>query len=203
MRRCSLILLPLLLAGCSVFQPKPRIRSEGTTVVGVQDAGKPATLSTVKAGETAVIPAGSTIKVTETPAQPAKPANATEAASPAIPAKRTVEIVPSAPMEWQRTEQTVNANTGTVDTSVAEKRIDAQESRPLLYASIAAAIAAALFVYLSYPTPAMACGIASVVFFMAWKVSGLPQWFWAVGLLACGVGGALYLGYERGEKTNR
>lgn len=169
----------------------------------MQDAGKPATLSTVKAGETAVIPAGSTIKVTETPAQPAKPANATESASPAIPAKRTVEIVPSAPMEWQRTEQTVNANTGTVDTSVAEKRIDAQESRPLLYASIAAAVAAALFIYLSYPTPAMACGIASVVFFMAWKVSGLPQWFWAVGLLACGVGGALYLGYERGEKTNR
>lgn len=167
------------------------------------DAGKPATLITAKAGETAVIPAGSTIKVTETPAQPAKPANATEAASPAIPAKRTVEIVPSAPMEWQRTEQTVNANTGTVDTSVAEKRIDAQESRPLLYASIAAAVAAALFIYLSYPTPAMACGIASVVFFMAWKVSGLPQWFWAVGLLACGVGGALYLGYERGEKTNR
>lgn len=199
--RYALVAATLILCGCTWFRPVPSIKADGASVVGVKDAGKPATLNTVKAGEIAVIPAGSTITVTETPAQPAKPATATEPASPAVPAQRITEIKPSEPMEWTRTETTMNANTGTVDTSVAQKRIDSEESRPLLYASIAAALAAALFVYLAYPTPAMACGIASVVFFMAWKVSGLPSWFWAVGLLACGVGAALYLGHERGEKS--
>lgn len=197
----ALAALILLFCGCSVFQPVPKIKADGASVIGPKDAGKPATLNTVDAGEVAVIPAGSTIKVTETPAQPAKPATATEPASPAVPAQRVTEIKPSEPMKWERTEKVINANTGTVDTSIAEKRIDAEESRPLVYASIVAALASGVFIYLSYPTPAFMCGLSAVVFFAAWKISGLPSWYWGVGVTALGVAAALYLGHERGEKS--
>ena len=192
------MVLCLTLSGCArlAFWRTPSIKAGNVAVMGVQDAGKPATLATTESGESVPLPVGSKITITKTEA-----VAATKEAK-AEPAKEVTEILPSEPTTWTKKATTVNADTGTVDISIATKRIDAQEARPLLYAALAAAIAAGFFVYMAYPTPALACGIASAVFFMAWKVSGLPDWFWAVGLLACGVGVAMYLGHERGEQKS-
>jgi len=190
MKCAGIIIAALLVTGCGWFGPA-KISSGGTTVQGVRDAGKPATLSTSTAGETVSLPQGSKVTVTET------------AATSAAPAVSVTEITPAGPSEWRKTESTVRADTGTVDTSVATRKIAAAESRPLLYASIAATLAACFFVWASYPTPAICCGVAAGVFFLAWQVSGLPSWFWALGLAAICIGGALYLGHERGEKDSK
>lgn len=189
----------LCMTGCAVFGKRPQIRAGDVSVTGLPDAGKPATLGTSQSGESLPLPAGSRIIETKTDAVPAKAATAESPAVPAQPARTVTEIIPGAATVLQRTESTVHADTGTVDTSIAAHKIDAAESRPLLYAAIVAAAAAGFFVWRAYPTPALACGIASAVFFLAWKVSGLPDWFWAIGLLAAGVAGALYIGHEKGE----
>lgn len=188
----SLLVLCLSLAGCSLFRQGGAIKGDGVTVHAQPDAGKPATLVTAETGTAMGIPAGSVIKVTQTDAQPATKDK------PAIPATTVTEIVPSAPTEIRRTEKTVNADSGTVDTSVALKKIEAAESRVLLYVSIACALAAGFFVWASYPTPAIACGIASAVFFMSWKLSDLPDWFYVLGAVAVAAGIAIYLGHKRG-----
>ena len=184
------ILLPVialcLLSGCSLFNRGGKISTGGVTVTAQPDAGKPATLSTAEAGTSMAIPAGSTIKVTQTEA------------TPSAPATTVTEIVPSAPTEIRHTEKKVNADSGTVDTSVALKKIEAAESRVLLYAAIVAALAAGFFVWASYPTPAIACGVASAVFFMAWKLSDLPDWFYVLGAVAAAAGIAIYFGHKRG-----
>ena len=184
------ILLPVialcLLSGCSLFNRGGKISTGGVTVTAQPDAGKPATLSTAEAGTSMAIPAGSTIKVTQTEA------------TPSAPATTVTEIVPSAPTEIRHTEKKVNADSGTVDTSVALKKIEAAESRVLLYVAIGAALLGGFFVWAQYPTPAIACGVASAAFFMAWKLSDLPDWFWAVGAVAIAAGIAIYLGHKRG-----
>lgn len=184
------ILLPVialcLLSGCSLFNRGGKISTGGVTVTAQPDAGKPATLSTAEAGTSMAIPAGSTIKVTQTEA------------TPATPATTVTEIVPSAPTEIRHTEKKVNADSGTVDTSVALKKIEAAESRVLLYAALACVVAAGFFIWAQYPTPAMACGAGAVIFFLSWKASGLPDWFWACGAVAVCVGIAIYLGHKRG-----
>lgn len=184
------LLLPVialcLLTGCSLFNRGGKISTGGVTVTAQPDAGKPATLSTAEAGTTMAIPAGSTIKVTQTEATPASPATT------------VTEIVPSAPTEIRHTEKKVNADSGTVDTSVALKKIEAAESRVLLYAALACVVAAGFFIWAQYPTPAMACGAGAVIFFLSWKASGLPDWFWACGAVAVCVGIAIYLGHKRG-----
>lgn len=181
-----LVLSCLLLSGCALFNRGGKISTGGVTVTAQPDAGKPATLSTAEAGTSMAIPAGSTIKVTQTEATPASPATT------------VTEIVPSAPTEIRHTEKKVNADSGTVDTSVALKKIEAAESRVLLYAAIVAALAAGFFVWASYPTPAIACGVASAVFFMAWKLSDLPDWFYVLGAVAAAAGIAIYFGHKRG-----
>jgi len=181
-----LVLSCLLLSGCALFNRGGKISTGGVTVTAQPDAGKPATLSTAEAGTSMAIPAGSTIKVTQTEA------------TPAAPATTVTEIVPSAPTEIRHTEKKVNADSGTVDTSVALKKIEAAESRVLLYAAIVAALAAGFFVWASYPTPAIACGVASAVFFMAWNLSDLPDWFYVLGAVAAAAGIAIYFGHKRG-----
>lgn len=161
----------------------------------MKDAGKPATLNTTDARESLPIPAGSTVTVTEIPAV------AATATAPAQPARRITEFKPSAPTEWQKFDTSVSANTGTVDTSIAAKRIDSEESRPLLYAALASLVGAGVCLYLRYPTPALMCGGGAVVFFLAWKVSGMPPWFHVIGVAALAGAGFLYLGHEKGEKA--
>lgn len=190
--RAAIIIACLLLPGCSLFNRGGAIKGNGVTVQGIPDAGKPATLVTTDAGEAVALPAGSTVTITKTEAAPATKD------TPAKPATEVTAITPSGPTVWHKTEKTVNADTGTVDTSIAAKKIDASESRPLLYSAIVAALAAGFFVWASYPTPAIACGVASAVFFMAWKLSDLPDWFYVLGAVAAAAGIAIYLGHKRG-----
>ena len=188
-----------LLSGCNLM--KGRISSGGSVVQGVKDAGSPATLSTFNAGEALKLAAGSHIVMTKVHATAAIPATKDTPAQPAQPEKEVTEIIPAQDTEWHKTEATVAANTGTVDTTIRAHEIDAAESRPLLYAAIGAALAAGFFVYRAYPTPAICCGAASVVFFLAWRLSGLPPWFSALGLAGIAGGVALWLGHERGLKS--
>lgn len=194
-RLAAIVLAAAMLSGCSFLQSHGLIKSGNVTVAGVKDAGKPATLATDEKRESIPIPAGSTVTVKETPAV------AATATTPYRPAEKITEFRFNGSTEWQKFEGYVLANTGTVDTSVAEKRIDAQESRPLLYAAILSALAAGFFVYRAYPTAAFICAGAAVVFMVAWKASGLPEWFWAVGAIALAAAAFLYIGHERGTAT--
>lgn len=181
-----LLIACLLLSGCALFKPKGTINVGKASVTAVADAGKPATLATSDAKESVAIPKDTTVTITE------------HAATPTTPAYKVTELHFNSPTEWQKFAVTTAANTGTVDTSVAKAKVGAQESRPLLYAAILSGLGAILFVYLSYPTPAMLCGASAGLFFLAWKVSDLPPWFWALGLVGLAAGAALYFGHRKG-----
>jgi hypothetical protein len=60
-----------------------------------------------------------------------------------------------------------------------------------------------IFIWLGYPTPAFISGGASVIFLLSWKLSGLPDWFWVVGVAALAAASAIWLGHERAEKSNK
>ncbi len=189
------VVLCYLCSGCALLQRKGLIKSGGVSVAAVADAGKPATLTTSDAKEAVKIPSGSTLTVTKEEAVPATDKAAFR------PAKETWEYHFTGETEWQKFNTTVAANTGTVDTSVALHKIDVSSKQPFLYAAILGALGAILFVYLHYPTPAMLCGLASGLFFLAWKLSDLPSWVWAVAAAAIAAGVAMYFAHERGLKT--
>lgn len=180
------------LAGCSVFRGIPAIRVGENSVQGPKDAGKPATLNESKAGESVVIPAGSKVVVTETAA-----VAATEK-EPAKPAVKVTEVVPSEPMKWEKQETKVEANTGTVDTSIAKKRIEAEESRWLLWAAIGCGIGGLIVRSMLPAWPALSNGllVGAVFAFASWKLAEVPAWIWAAV-----IGGVLLLvlGYKRAE----
>lgn len=197
-KKALLVLLMTQIAvssGCAYFQKKGIIKSGNVQVAAVADAGKPATLNTSDAKESVAIPAGSDVHVTETAEVPATDK------TPFQPAKKDWTLHFPTSSAWVKSLANVTANTGSIDTSVALKKVESAESRPLLYAAIGSILAAGFFLYRAYPTPALACGAAAVVFFLSWKASGLPDWFYVLG--ACGLvgAGALYLGHERGEKA--
>lgn len=187
----------LFLAGCASFEAG-KIRLPGVAVNPVKDAGSPAQVATSEAGVSLVLPKGSRIVKREIKGMAYRPASKGQLEVKETPSQTITEIIPGDETTYTEKESTVAATTGTTDTSLAKHRVDAEESRPLLYAAIGAALAAGFFVWRAYPTPAMACGAASIVFFMAWKVSGLPEWFWAVGLACVVGGGAIYIAHERG-----
>ena len=122
-------------------------------------------------------------------------------ATPTTPAYKVTELHFTSPTEWQKFDTTTQASTGKIDTSVAEKRIEVAAAQPLLYAAILAGLGAVLFVYLSYPTPALLCGAASALFFLSWKLSDLPPWVYLLGVGALAGGAFLYFGHEKGLKT--
>lgn len=179
----------IVLTSCAYFQKKGVIKSGAVSVAAVENTGKPATLATTDAKESIAIPKDTLVTITE------------HEATPTAPAFKVTELHFNSSTEWLKFRTDVAANTGTVDNSVALKKAEIAESRPLLYASIASLLACGFFLWRVYPTPALACGAAAVVFFLAWKVSGVPDWLWVLG--ACGLAGAvaLYLGHERGEKA--
>ncbi len=186
------VLVMLLLGGCRMFSGKGQISGDGVNVQGVADAGKGATLQTAKAGVSIALAAGSKVVTTKYAATPA-----TET-TPAIPEREETIITPSAPTEYRKTESTVRADTGTVDTSIKKHEIDVAERRPLLYGALIAAAAAGFFVYRAYPTPAALCGLGAVVLFLAWRMADLPPWVAAIGLAAIVGGVAMWVGHNRG-----
>lgn len=104
--------------------------------------------------------------------------------------------------QFARTSAATVAPERAPDTSVALRREDNRARVPLLYAAIGAAALAVVGLFLKYPSGAALAGIASGVFFAAWMASGLPAWFWMVGVAALAVGAGLYFGYEKREKES-
>lgn len=186
------------MSGCALWRIG-KIKAPGIAVTGVPDAGKAAVLDSDTSAASLPIPAGSTLTLTKFEAMRAIPATDTTPEVKAQPAREVTEIVLSKPTEWRKNETKVHADTGTVDTSIAQHRIDAAENRFLLWASLAAMGAAGLFLYLKYPTPAFICGGAAVVLFAAWKLAGLPPWFHVIGISAIVGAFALWRGHVRGE----
>lgn len=189
------------LLGCQAFKNAVTpsvgsIETQTASIVGVKDAGKAATLDSTNAGEVLEIPKGTTVVVTKTEAVPA-----TEK-TPFLPAVERFEYKFESPTVWKRTESKVNASTGTTDTTIATKRIEAEEAKPLLWASMGAMVGVGIFIWLQYPTAAFICGGAALVFFLAWKVSGLPDWFYVIGAVGLAAAAFLYLGHEKGEKAS-
>ncbi len=184
-------LLIVLLYGCKTVG---RIKSGGTIVAGVVDAGKAATLATGESKQSVAIPAETPVSVTRIEAVPATDK------TPFEPAREVFSFTPAKETRWEAVSSTLRADTGTVDTSIAMKRIEAAETRYLLFASLGAAMAGGLFVYIKYPTPALMCGAASVVFFLAWKLSDLPDWFYVIGVVAAVGGIIMWKAHDRGEK---
>lgn len=178
-----------------MFHGRGTIRSGETRVVGVPDAGKPATLESAQTKSGVTIPAKTPVEITRYEAVPAT------GEAPFQPAREEVRFVPTFDTRLDSVSTSLSANTGTVDTTVALKKIQAAENRYLLFAAIGAAALAAFFVYIQYPTPAMMAAGAAIIFFLAWRLSDLPSWFYVVGVGAAVAGVVMWRAHERGLKT--
>lgn len=201
MTRALLVVLSLGLGGCQLLQRGSIRGFGGAKVTGVTDSGKPATLAQDESTGALGLPAGSKLVITRFDALPGKPMTSDHPEVAAVPAHEVMEVVLSKDTQWRKDETHIRADTGSVDTSIAKHRIDVAESRYLLWASLGAVAAAGVFLWLKYPTPAMICGAAAVIFFLAWKLSDLPTYFWVIGAMGIAGAGALWLGHERGEKS--
>ncbi len=190
------VILTFAFSGCNLM--KGRIKAQGVTVQSPKD-GNNASLAQGQSTGVLTLPKGSTLTVTKFGAVAWEPPTGLKPEVKAEPAREETKVVLSADAQWTKEESTVAANTGTIDNTVAVRRIQVAENRYLLFAAIVAAVAGGFFLYIKYPTPAMMCGAASVVFFLAWKLADLPSWFWVVGVAGIGCGIFLYLGHKRGE----
>lgn len=200
-RGFALLAGSLMLAGCGLFGGAGRLKIGDNSVTPVANAAKPATLETLNAGETIRLSAGSRFIITRFKAVPGVPATKDSPAIAPQPEREVTEINPASDTQWQRTEATVKADSGTVDTSLAAKKIDAQENRILLYGALGMLVGAGIFFWLHYPSPALMCAGGAVILFLCWKMAGLPEWFWATSVLAGAGAAGLYFGHERAERN--
>ncbi len=166
-----LVIFCWMLCGCAMFQKKGVIKSGGATVAAVESAGKPATLATTDGKESIAIPKDTTVTITE------------HEATPTAPAFKVTELHFNSPTEWQKFTATVAANTGTVDTSVATKRLEIAERQWLLWAAIGCGIGGIVLKSMLPAWPGLSNGLllAAVVAGVSWKVAALPGWLWAAG----------------------
>lgn len=179
-----------MLSGCALG--RGFIRSGKTQVLGVDDAGTPAKLTSGESKRGFRIPANSKVRIVRTDA------------TASAPAVESAEFELSEPSEYQETSSRVDASTGTIDTEVAKKRIDVESKAPFLYAAIACVLGAVGCMIARFPTAALLSGVAAASFFALWKMSDLPSWFVSVGVAALAGGALLIFGYNRGfaDKNN-
>ncbi len=188
----------LLLCGCAAFSPKGLIKLGQDRVQAVENAGTPAQLSKTSAGARVALAAGSKIIVTEKKALPAQAATATSPAVAPQPAVTETVIVPAGPTEWVKSEDSVTAATGTVDTSLGKHQIDVADRRILLYVAIGCALGGLVLRSMLPAWSGLSNGLflGSVFFGAAWKFSEIPAWVGGVAIVAVGL---LALGYKRAE----
>lgn len=184
--KSGFLLLVLTLSACAL--QRGRISTRAGTVTAVKDAGKPATQSLSQQDTSVPIPAGTPVEVVET------------AATPEAPKSLTFKFTPTKDTAFTSASSSTTASTGTVDTSIRKHEIDTAAKQPLLYASLATACFGGFLLYRVYPTPAMISFGASIVFFLAWKISDLPSWFYVVGVAAVVGAAMLWRGHEKGEQ---
>jgi hypothetical protein len=200
-RFLAILAVLALTPSCALFKKAGSIITPQGTVIGVKDAGKPATLASEGSVATLTLPAGTNVTTVKESALAGILASDSSPAIPPKPEREVTTFVLPSEAKWVKTETKLSANTGTVDTSIAEHKIDVQAAQPLLYAALLSLVAAGFFVYRAYPTPALICGGASAVFLLAWKAAGAPSWLWAVGAVALAGAAFLFIGHERGEKS--
>lgn len=186
----------ILLSGCSLLPG--HIKLGGNSVTAVKDAGRPATIATGDKTESIPLPDGSSLTITKFEAQAEQITKDGKAVTPAAPAKTVTEIHLAGASQLTTTEKTVAANTGTVDTTVANHRIDETAKEPLLYCAIACVLVAVAMLYFEHPAAAGLSAAAAAALFAAWRMPDLPEWFWMLG--AIGIAGALCLvfGHAKG-----
>jgi hypothetical protein len=193
-RAVGVVVLITALASCLPGCASVRARLKGGASANApKDNGTAASVSSGTSVSTVPLPVGSTVETVQ-----GTPETAT---SPAVPP--SVRVTLAAPSELRVETTAEAATTGTIDTATAKHRIDVETASagraPLLWAAIVAAGGAVVLMVMKWPTAAMLCGIGSGVFFFAWRVSGLPDWFWFIGAAAVLSGACLMLGYKRAE----
>jgi hypothetical protein len=188
--RYAVLLLPFLLLGCSTWG-LPKIRLGNTTVAAPKDVGTAGTIARDEERTTVTFPAGTEATVTDVAAQPATQDR------PATPAQRITKFTLPAPTPFELFKTGERASTGTIDTTVASKRIDAASKAPLLYAAIVCLGAAVVCLILKWPAIALLCGIGGVCFGLAWKLADIPAWVGGLFLVAAAAG---FFFYNRAEK---
>ena len=141
------------------------------------------------------IPAGSTVEIRREVPSPA-PAPGTPAVPPSL---ETVTVHPAAATVLTFAQ----ASTGTQrppDKAVEIRKADNAARAPLLYAMLAALLAAGVCIYLEHPTPACFCGLGAGGLFLAWRSASLPDWVWVVAVVAVVIAVALVVGHELGSR---
>lgn len=168
-----------LLLGCV----KPAtIRGDGLTVQAPQ-YGESASLDTERTTTKATIPAGTVYRSQCNP-----------------PYYKDHQWVFPSPFEIAMESTRTIANTGTINTKVAEKEVDAKAKQPFLHGVMAAIALGVIFVWRGYPTPAILCGVAAAILFACWRLADLPTWVWGVSVAVVALSAGIYFGYERKEK---
>lgn len=187
-RYFTVVAFVLTLAAC--YQT-PRIRVGKAEVQAPKDAGTPATMAKGEVRTGLTIPPNTKVSIVKVEAIPAT------ADTPARPATQTLTFDFSQASEFIETANTLAASTGTIDTSVAKKRIDTESKAPLLWAGIACLGVGVVLFVLKWPGPALLCGIGSGIFFAAWKIADIPWW---AGLIAVGAAVFLIVGYIKSQQ---
>jgi hypothetical protein len=175
--------LCVLMSGCSIFPPKVKLPGVGS-VSAFKDAGTPATMAEGTDRTGMRIPANSKVTVEKREALPS-----TGFVAPAA-TFYTFEL--PEPTDFMSEVRRIQASTGTVDTSLASKRIDAEERRPLLYCAIAAVVAGLGFMYVRFQAIAVMSFMAAGAFFIAWRMAEISGWVGGLFLVAAVAGFAFY-----------
>lgn len=186
--RLGLVLVFSLFVACGT----PRIKHGDTTVHAPRDAGTPAV---VDSGETKTafdVPAETKLSTTVVEAVPAT------SSTPFVPSRTVTEWSFMRPTRFEQIAATLQASTGTVDTSIAKHRIDVGERRWLLFTAIGCGIAGILARSLVPAWPSISNGLlgAAVLAGLAWKFAEIPAWLF---LVTIGLAGLVVAVYKRAE----
>lgn len=180
---CIVLFVAIFSGGCA--GPFAKLKNGGQ-VRTPNDPGTPGTVESGSTTTTTPLPTGSTVEST--------PATATAPAG--------VKVTLSAPSEMRTETRIEKANTGTVDTTVAVKRIEtesaAAERRWLLWAAIGCGVAGLVVRSLLPAWPGLSNGLlaGAVAAGVAWKLAEVPAWLWLCFLAGAAL---LALGYKRAE----
>jgi len=156
------------------------------SIVGPSDPGKPAVVDQTTDKVTIAVPKETEYRREEIAGTTTEPARVVESF-------KFFE-----PTTFERTASSLRADTGTVDTTVAVRRVESEEKRPLVYAAMACGVAALAAMYFGHPTIALCCAGAAGLAFAAWKLADVPSWLWVLALVAAA---GLYFGYIKDRKT--
>lgn len=189
----SIFILPVLFIACT----RPGIRTPEATITGTKH-GEDVTLTKADEGSRFTVPAGTifTMEKTEALIDP-------ETTRVIQPRRELHTWTFTKETEFESYARTLLANTGRINTDVALEDLAMQERKPLLYASIGCLLGVAFFVWRGYPTGVWLSAAASIILFLAWKVAGLPDWFWILAVVAICVAAGIYFGYERKEQETK